>query len=81
MAGWTCGTRLGETNKRPWQAGNGGKISWTTWLQGWYESLQINIGRLYDGKIKLTDSSIYEVEIAQFQDLILQKWKILFRSP
>ena len=40
----------------------------------------MKIGRLYDGKIKLTDSSIYEVEIAEFQDLILQK-KILICPP
>ena len=39
----------------------------------WNNNLRINIGRLYGGRIKLTDSSIYEVEIAQFQDLILQK--------
>ena len=29
----------------------------------------------------MTDSSIYKVEIAQFQDLILQTIKILIRPP
>ena len=38
-------------------------------------SLQINTAGLYGGKNKLTDSSVYKVEIAQFQDLILQKQK------
>ena len=36
----------------------------------------MKIGRLYGGKIKLTDSSIYEFEIAQFQDLTLHKQKV-----
>ena len=71
LAGWSCKTRLAKTNKGPWQAGNGRKIKQTNWLWTRYKSLQINIGWHYGDKIILTDSSIYQVEIAQFQDLNL----------
>ena len=81
LAGWTCKTCLSETNKKPWQARNGRKISWTNRLKSWYKNSRTNIRLLYGGKTKLTDSSIYKVEIAQFQDFMLQKQKFQFAQP